>query len=56
MMGFGVALGGFLGGILLATVGGQALFFYFGVGVTVVLLIVQFLRSKMLGKPVFTRS
>lgn len=51
MMGFGSAVGNFLGGALLALIGGQALYLYTGLAIMGVLPLVLLLRSRLLGKP-----
>jgi PPP family 3-phenylpropionic acid transporter len=56
MMGVGVAVGSFTGGILLSNLGGQALFFIYGIAILIIMLIVLFLRSRLLGQPMLSSS
>jgi predicted MFS family arabinose efflux permease len=47
MFGFGTAVGGFICGLLLVRIGGQALYLVIGLAVLLVLAIVLFLRSRL---------
>ena len=45
--GIGAATGGFVGGLLLARIGGQGVFLVFGVAVFVILVLITLIRSKL---------
>ncbi|MBK8617307.1 MAG: MFS transporter [Anaerolineales bacterium] len=50
--GFGSAASGFIGGILLESIGGQAMFFVFGVGILVLLALVEVTRKFVIARAV----
>ena len=50
--GFGSAASGFIGGILLESIGGQAMFFVFGVGILVLLALVEATRKFVIARAV----
>ncbi len=50
--GFGSAASGFIGGILLESIGGRAMFFVFGVGILVLLALVEGMRRFVIGRAV----
>jgi PPP family 3-phenylpropionic acid transporter len=47
VMGIGMAVGGFIGGILLASIGGRDLYLTFGITILVILAIVAVIHSRL---------
>ena len=50
MRGFGTAVGGFISGLLLVRIGGQAMYMVIGLAVLIILAIVVFLRSRFMAR------
>jgi predicted MFS family arabinose efflux permease len=46
-MGFGMAVGGLIGGPLLESAGGRGLFFFFGIAVLTIVVIVALIQRRL---------
>lgn len=48
--GFGSAVGGFVGGILLANIGGRSMFFVFGIAILILIVFIETIRRLTMGR------
>jgi uncharacterized membrane protein YfcA len=51
MMGFGAAAGGFLGGLLLASIGGRGMYLIFGIFVLVSITVITLVERQLPAQP-----